>query len=215
MIGVFGGTFDPVHYGHLRSALEVKELFGLDEIRLIPSATPPHRSTPSASAEMRTQMLGLAITGAPGFVIDTRELERTGLSFMVLTLESLRQDFPARPMLLFIGSDAFNHLTEWYQWQRLFDFSHVVVLTRPGYSIGLLDDYFSVRLTENRNELSAALAGKLYFQPITQLDISATAIRDLITNGRNPRFLLPDPVLSFIKEHKLYIDNPSKLATGI
>jgi nicotinate-nucleotide adenylyltransferase len=123
---------------------------------------------------------------------------------MVMTLESLRQDFPGQPLILFIGSDAFNQLTGWYQWQRLFDFSHIVVLTRPGFSIKQLDDFFAVRQTGDKQELSQNLAGKLYFQAITQLDISATAIRNLIADQRNPAFLLPDAVLAYINLHQLY-----------
>ncbi|NOU23860.1 MAG: nicotinate-nucleotide adenylyltransferase [Methyloglobulus sp.] len=204
MIGIFGGTFDPVHYGHLRSALEVKEIFGLDEVRLVPSAQPPHRNPPQASIGMRLDMLKLAVKKQHGFAIDTREIARAGASYMVLTLESLRQEFPGQALLLFIGSDAFNQLTGWYQWQRLFDFAHIIVLTRPGYRVGQLDDFFAARQVVDKQDLSQQLAGKLYFQAITQLDISATAVRNIIAGQRNPAFLLPDAVIAYIKEHKLY-----------
>lgn len=204
MIGIFGGTFDPVHYGHLRSALEAKEIFGLDEVRLILSAKPPHRQTPQAPIGMRLEMLHLAVKKQPGFIVDTREIGRVGASYMVITLESLRQEFPNQPLLLFIGSDAFNQLTNWYQWQRLFDFSHIVVLIRPGHKVGQFDDFFSARQTADKKELSQHLAGKLYFQPVTQLDISATKIRKMIANSGNPAFLLPDAVLAYIKLHDLY-----------
>lgn len=204
MIGIFGGTFDPVHYGHLRSALEVKEIFGLDEVRLIPSSQPPHRSQPHATASMRVQMLNMAIANQPGLVIDTREIDRAGASYMVLTLESLRQDFPDQPLLLFIGSDAFNQLTSWHQWQRLFDFAHIVVLTRPGFPVLLLDEFFAVRQVGDRDELAQNLSGKLYCQPITQLDISATAVRKIFADHHNPAFLLPDAVIAYINQNKLY-----------
>jgi nicotinate-nucleotide adenylyltransferase len=204
MIGIFGGTFDPVHYGHLRSALEVKEIFGLDEVRLIPSSQPPHRCQPYATANMRVQMLNLAMANQPGLIIDTREIDRAGPSYMVLTLQSLRQEFPEQPLLLFIGSDAFNQLTNWYQWQRLFDFAHIVVLTRPGFAVLQLDEFFAVRQTGDREQLSRHLSGKLYCQPITQLDISATAIRKIFADRRNPAFLLPDAVIAYINQNKLY-----------
>jgi nicotinate-nucleotide adenylyltransferase len=204
MIGIFGGTFDPVHYGHLRSALEVKEIFGLDEVRLIPSSQPPHRSQPHATANMRVQMLNLAIANQPDLTIDTREIERAGASYMVLTLESLRQDFPEQPLLLFIGSDAFSQLTSWYQWQRLFDFAHIVVLTRPGFPVRQLDEFFALRQAGDKDELTRHLCGKLYCQPITQLDISATAIRKIFADHRNPAFLLPDAVIAYINQNKLY-----------
>ena len=204
MIGIFGGTFDPVHYGHLRSALEAKEIFGLEEIRLIPSAHPPHRTSPRASATMRLEMLYLAVENMSGFVVDTREIDRAGQSYMVITLESLRRDFPDRPLLLFIGTDAFNALNTWYQWQRLFDLAHVIVLTRPGYRIEDMDAFFTARQAKNKAEMARCSAGKLFFQVITQLDISATAIRSMIARGNSPRFLLPDAVIGYISEYRLY-----------
>jgi nicotinate-nucleotide adenylyltransferase len=204
MIGVFGGTFDPIHYGHLRSALEVQEIFGLTEVRFIPSATPPHRNQPATNAQQRRQMVDLAIQHQPRFVCDTRELDRQGKSYMVDTLASLRQDFPNQRLLLFIGTDAFNNLTSWHQWQRLFYFAHVVVMTRPSFNSQQLDDFFSARHITDKTALSNTLAGKLYFQAVTQLDISATAIRNLVTQQRSPKYLLPDTVLDYIKHNQLY-----------
>ncbi len=209
MIGIFGGTFDPVHYGHLRSALEVKDIFGLDEVRLIPCANPPHRDQPAAPAEMRLQMLELSIKNQSGLKIDTRELDRHKLSpqapsYMVDTLKSLRREFPTGPLLLFIGTDAFSYLTAWHQWQRLFDYAHIVVMTRPGFETPQLDGFFKARLTNGTQELARADAGKLCFQQVTQLDISATAIRDMIATKQNPGFLLPDAVIEYIKQHQLY-----------
>lgn len=214
MIGLFGGTFDPVHYGHLRSALEVKDIFRLAEVRLIPCANPPHREQPAASVEMRLQMLELAIKNQSGLKIDTRELDRYNQhqapSYMVDTLKSLRQEFPTDSLLLFIGSDAFTQLTGWHQWQQLFDYAHIVVMTRPGnvdngsFETKQLEDFFKVRLAKDINELAQASAGKLCFQQVTQLDISATAIRDIIARKLNPGFLLPDAVIEYIKQHQLY-----------
>lgn len=204
MIGIFGGTFDPIHYGHLRLALEVKELFGLDEIRLIPSAQPPHRDVPQVSAAMRLEMLKLAVDQQPGFIVDTREIERASASYMVTTLQSLRLEFTDKPLLLFIGSDAFNKLTTWYQWRQLFDLAHLVVLTRPGHLVGQLDDFYIEKYTNELMQLHEQLAGKLVFQAITQLDISATAIRSMIAQHKSPRFLLPDAVLTYIYQNQLY-----------
>ena len=204
MIGIFGGTFDPVHYGHLRSALEVKELFGLTEVRLVLSAQPPHREQPAATALMRLQMLELAIKNQPGLLIDTRELNRQGASYMVDTLKSLRQEFKNEPLLLFIGSDAFNQLKTWHQWPHLFDFAHLVVMTRPGFAIQNINDFLKAKLATELTELTHASAGKLYFQQVTQLDISATAIRNMIAEQQNPGFLLPDTVIAYIRQHQLY-----------
>jgi nicotinate-nucleotide adenylyltransferase len=204
VIGIFGGTFDPIHYGHLRAALEVKEFFDLTEVRLIPSATPPHRHQPFASAAVRQHMVTLAIQDQARFICDTRELNRQGLSYMVDTLASLRQDFPKQPLLLFIGTDAFNQLNTWHQWQRLFDIAHVVVMTRPNFTRQELDDFFINRYTEDKTELRNTHCGKLYFQAITQLDISATAIRKLIAQHQSPKYLLPDAVLDYITYQHLY-----------
>ncbi|MGZ8224752.1 MAG: nicotinate-nucleotide adenylyltransferase [Methylobacter sp.] len=232
MIGIFGGTFDPIHYGHLRSAVEVKDIFGLTEIRFIPGAKPPHREQPVAIAMRRLQMLELAIKNQPGLICDTREMEREGYSYTVDTLKSLRKEFPRESLLLFIGSDAFNNLTTWHQWQQLFDYAHIVVMTRPCFEIQELDEIFKVTLarggcknesnridplkpslennffkarqTEDIKELAHKTGGKLFFQRITQLDISATAIRKMISEKKNPGFLLPDAVIEYIKQHRLY-----------
>ncbi|MEQ1531329.1 MAG: nicotinate-nucleotide adenylyltransferase [Methylococcales bacterium] len=204
MIGIFGGTFDPVHYGHLRSAVEVKEYFGLSELRLLPSAQPPHRDQPSVSAQMRLQMLHLAIKDQQGLIIDSRELARAGWSYMVDTLQSLRQDFPEQALLLFMGMDAFNNLTSWHQWQQLFAFAHVVVMTRPGYQTPALDSFLSAKYTEQKHKLTEQAAGCLYFLPVTPLDISATAIRTIFAEKRNASFLLPEPVIQYINQHGLY-----------
>lgn len=204
MIGIFGGTFDPVHYGHLRSALEVKTIFDLREVRLIPSAQPPHRQQPTTSALMRMEMLKLAIKNQAGLLVDAREINREGPSYMLDTLTSLRHEFTTEPLLLFIGSDAFNQLTTWYKWQQLFDHAHVIVLTRPGFDSQILDGFFTERLTNKRTELAHNLAGKLYFQQVSQLDISASAIREMIAEQQDPGFLLPDTVIAYIRQHRLY-----------
>ncbi|WP_036248103.1 nicotinate-nucleotide adenylyltransferase [Methylobacter sp. BBA5.1] len=204
MIGILGGTFDPVHYGHLRPALEVREVFGLTEIRLLPSAHPPHREQPVATALMRARMLELAIQNQSGFVIDTRELDRAGRSYMIDTLKSFRLEFPEQTLILFVGADAFKNLTNWHCWQQLFDYAHIVVMTRPGVQLQELDGYFAAKKANGISELTQEPAGKLFFQPVTQLEISATAIRQMIAEKHNPGFLLPDAVIEYIKQHKLY-----------
>lgn len=204
MIGVYGGTFNPVHYGHLRTALEVKELFGLEQLRLIPCRLPPHREQPDVCGELRLQMLVLATAGTPGLIIDRRELDRSGPSYTVDTLQTLRSENPLVPLLLFIGADAFAGLERWHLWRSLFDYAHIVVMTRPGYDRSVSGDFMRQRVVEDRAMLSRYLAGCLFFQAVTPLDISATQIRHLIASGKNPRFLLPDAVLAFIRQHRLY-----------
>lgn len=203
MIGIFGGTFDPVHYGHLRSALELKELFNLDHIRLIPCAIPVHRDEPHANALQRLEMLKLAAQNQSDFVVDAQELERTGGSYTFHTLTALRENYPQQPLLLFIGSDAFNDLTTWFCWEKLFDLAHIVVITRPNAPLNPLNDFLNARLTCDQSQLKQ-FTGHLFFQEITQLAISATAIRGMIAAKQNPRFLLPDAVLDYIIQNQLY-----------
>ncbi len=205
MIGIYGGTFNPVHYGHLRTALEVKELFDLEQLRLIPCRLPPHRHEPDVGGEMRLAMLNLAIEDAPGLVSDRRELDREGPSYMVDTLASLQAENQDEALILFIGADAFAGLEHWHLWQRLFDYAHVVVMTRPACQMPVISDFLRERLCEDRRQLQQKKSGRLFFQAVTALDISATAIREMIASGRDPKFLLPDAVLAYIRQHQLYL----------
>jgi nicotinate-nucleotide adenylyltransferase len=204
MIGIFGGTFDPIHYGHLRSALELKELFGLDHVRLIPCAQPVHRNQPMANAAQRLNMLQLATQNQTDLIVDTQELERAGGSYTFDTLTALRRDYPNVPLLLFVGSDAFNELTTWFRWQELFDLAHIVVITRPNAALNPLNEFFKTRLTTNKQQLKQ-LAGHLFICSTNHpYAISATAIRGMIAAQQNPRFLLPDVVIDYISQHQLY-----------
>lgn len=212
MLGVYGGTFNPVHYGHLRTGLEVMELFGLERLYWVPCRMPPHRNEPDVSAEMRLAMLKLSIADMPGMYADRRELDRDGPSYMVDTLRSFREEAGDAPILLFLGADAFAGLQRWHQWRQLFQYAHLVVMTRPGYKRQKLSDFFQQRLVEDPIRLPSRPAGGLYFQDVTLLDISATQIRKIISAGRSPQFLLPDAVLGFMREHRLYQAAP--LITG-
>lgn len=204
MIGVYGGTFNPVHYGHLRTALEVKERFELEQLRLIPCRLPPHRDDPDVPAHVRLQMLEAAVADTPGFSVDRRELDRAGPSYMVDTLHALRDEIGPTPLLLFIGADAFAGLERWHQWQRLFDYAHIVVMTRPGYTAPSLSAFLQARLCLDAQMLRRVAAGLLLFQDVTALAISATAIRELVAAGHDPQFLLPDRVIELIRRHHLY-----------
>lgn len=207
MIGIYGGTFNPIHFGHLRTALEVKELFNLQQLRLIPCRLPAHRKQPDVDAEMRLAMLNLASADTPGFYVDRRELDREGPSYMVDTLATLREEYPQTGLILFIGLDAFAGLSTWHQWQRLFDYAHVVVMTRPQCATSDLPAFLQQRVCADHNSLRQQMAGLLFFQNVTALDISATTLRALIASGRNPKFLLPDAVISYIRRHQLYLSS--------
>lgn len=210
-LGIFGGTFDPVHFGHLRPALELKEQLGLESVRLIPCNSPPHRGQPHASAEQRHAMLELAIAGEPDLLLDGRELERPGPSYMVDTLRSLRQEFgEARSLCLIIGGDAFLGLPSWYHWQKLVQLAHIVVAHRPGWILdeASLDAPLQQLLQQHRldeaQQLCNAPAGGVLLQVVTQLAISATEIRQRVTTGGSANYLLPQPVWDYIRQQNLY-----------
>jgi nicotinate-nucleotide adenylyltransferase len=209
MIGIYGGTFDPVHYGHLRTALEVKEALGLTELRLVPCRNPPHRGMPGASPTQRLAMLQAALSDAPpGMRIDARELERPGPSFMVDTLESLRRETHERhPLVLIVGQDAFLGLPRWRRWETLFDLAHVAVMRRPGFEPEWppeLAREVGRRVAQPATALRDRPSGLIRFVTVTQLDISASRIRGLIAHGRSAQYLTPGAVLDFIDRHTLY-----------
>nr|BAL52440.1 nicotinic acid mononucleotide adenylyltransferase [uncultured Gammaproteobacteria bacterium]BAL54504.1 nicotinic acid mononucleotide adenylyltransferase [uncultured Gammaproteobacteria bacterium] len=205
MIGILGGTFDPIHYGHLRTALEVKEALGLEAVRFIPARQPPHRAPPLASPEARRRMLEVALADAPPeFVLDTRELKRPGPSYMVDTLKSLRQELGQIPLCLILGMDAFLGLTTWHRWQQIFELAHVIVMTRPGYALRWPAEWMQGRQVREKQVLRCQPAGNLYFQPVIQLEISSSFIRRCLAIGRDPKYLLPESVLALIRQEGYY-----------
>jgi len=207
MIGIFGGTFDPVHYGHLRAAIEAMERLSLASLSLLLAGTPPHRSMTFASPEHRLAMLKLALAGHADLLADDREVRRGGNSYMVETLAEIRQEEADRPLLLMIGQDAANSLDSWYKWEQLFQLAHIVIMRRPDskhvYS-GALFKEIQPRLVSDPNKLKATPAGLVMPLEVTQLAISSTSIRQLISAGQSVRFLLPEPVIDYILEHDLY-----------
>ncbi|EHQ51635.1 nicotinic acid mononucleotide adenylyltransferase [Ectothiorhodospira sp. PHS-1] len=212
MIGILGGTFDPIHFGHLRPALEIQECLDLDELRFIPCGLPPHRRRPQADMSHRLAMVEQAVALHSGFSVDRRELERDGPSYSVDTLESLRRELgPHVPLCLLLGMDAFAGLSSWHRWQDLFGLAHIVVAHRPGSDAPRAREAWAAsRQAASPADLRAAPAGRILFMPVTQLDISATAIRDLVARGRSPRFLLPEPVLTYIQRYGLYLSTLSQ-----
>lgn len=216
-IGILGGTFDPIHYGHLRPALELLEILNLVEIRFIPCRIPAHRATPSITAEQRLALTKLAIAGQTGFIVDDRELRREGPSYMVDTLASLRADVgDDTPLCLILGADAFRGLPTWHRWQRLSGFAHIVVMQRPGAVQcfpSLLEEWFCSHVIPDAHALRQTPSGGILFQTVTQLDISATHIRALLAHGHSPRYLLPETVLAAIYDEKLYPTPPDAAHT--
>ncbi|CAE6939047.1 MULTISPECIES: nicotinate-nucleotide adenylyltransferase [Pseudomonas] len=206
-IGLFGGTFDPVHIGHLRSALEVAEFMGLDELRMIPSARPPHRDTPQVSPQDRLAMVAEAVAGLAPLMVDDRELKREQYSYSIDTLESFRAELaPDDQLFLLLGWDAFCGLPGWHRWQELLQHCHILVLQRPDADIDApeaLRDLLAARSTSDPQSLSGP-GGQISFIWQTPLAVSATLIRSLLGSGKSVRFLVPDAVLSYINTHGLY-----------
>ena len=209
MLGIYGGTFDPVHYGHLRTALDVKEALRISDLRFLPCRTPAHRGAPGANPQQRLSMLELALQKAgTDFSIDRRELDREGPSYMVDTLASLRRDEPDRPICLILGLDAFAAIPSWHRWRELFNLAHFAVMWRPGAKkpdwSGELADLVLTRREEELGKLASTPCGKIAFLEVTQLAISATGIRNMIAQGKSPRYLLPETVLEMIQSQALY-----------
>ncbi|MGD8483931.1 MAG: nicotinate-nucleotide adenylyltransferase [Thioalkalispiraceae bacterium] len=209
MLGILGGTFDPVHFGHLRPALDVAETLKLDEVRLIPCGQPPHRQQPVASALQRLSMLRAAVAGQRVFKVDDREIRRGGPSYMVDTLASLKQDFPDHSLCLILGCDAFLELASWHRWRELFNLANIVVTHRPGWSVKQVNQQSELdKQVKQRqvtvDKLANYEAGKIAFIPVTQLDISATRIRERLKQGQQASYLLPEKVEQIIKMQHIY-----------
>ena len=207
-VGVFGGTFNPVHYGHLRSALELTERLGLDHLRLMPCAVPPHREAPSCGAQQRADMVELAVKDEPQLRCDTRELGRVGASYTIDSLQELRAELGAGCSLcMVIGCDALLKLDSWHRWEELLELAHIVVIARPGWHFpeaGVVADWLANHRTQDHGILRTRACGSVLVEELRPLAISSTEIRDLLQSGRSVRYLLPEPVLGYIETRQLY-----------
>jgi len=215
-IGLFGGTFDPVHFGHLRLAEEAANEFELEKIRWIPAGQPVLRASPNVSAAQRLEMVRMAIADNPRFELDAAEALSDRPSYTVPTLERLRQDDVCgtrQPLVLLLGADAFSGVAGWHRWPQLFGLAHVAVAHRPGYAIDTshwppaLAAAFQQRHTADHSVLKERPAGCIVSFAMTQLDVSATKIRGLLSKGLSARYLLPETLIHYIREHQLYLEN--------
>ncbi|MDF2181712.1 nicotinate-nucleotide adenylyltransferase [Neptuniibacter sp. CAU 1671] len=203
-----GGTFDPVHNGHLRTALELQQWLQVARVHLIPSGAPVHRDSPGCTADERLAMLQLATDDEPALTVDAREVESDKASYTLFTLESLRAELGAdTPIVMIMGMDAYQTLPSWYEWRAFIDYCHILVVARPGYRPDPspeLAELTEKHLATTPEQLWQTAAGSIVFHELTPLGISATQVRDLIATGASPRYLLPDPVWHYIQSHHLY-----------
>ena len=213
-IGIFGGTFDPIHFGHLRLAQEIAEAVRLAEVRFMPGGTPPHRAAPQVSARQRMDMVQLATAGNPLFAVDGREVSRSGPGYTVDSLEEMRREIGAkRPLCLLLGADAFIELATWRRWHDLFTLAHLIVAHRPGFAPETwpqrmpepLAREYEARRLHQQFAVHLSPAGGIATYAIAALDISGSMIRDSLARGVSPRYLLPDPVLDYIRSNELYV----------
>ncbi len=210
-LGLFGGTFDPVHFGHLRLAEEAISQLRLAGVRWIPAGQPPHRGTPQVTARQRLEMVLRSTEKNALFSVDPAEVEADAPSYTVHTLERLRSELGhGQSLVLLVGADAFGGLSSWHRWRDIFSLAHVAVSHRPGFPVELtslpheLATEFKDRRLPDAGALKASPAGGIVTFAMTQLAISATQIRKLVANGLSARYLLPDTVLDYIDRHSLY-----------
>jgi len=207
VICILGGTFNPIHHGHLRLSIELYERLNLESVLLIPSAHPPHRAQPSVSSQRRLEMVQVAIAGVEGLSVDDRELRRQGPSYMIDTLKSLREDYPRNPLCLILGMDAFLGLPSWHEWKQLLTYAHFLIVRRPDTLLpekNIMQDFFKAHQAASKEDLKKQIAGMIWMEEIPALNISATYIRRLIAVGKNPHYLLPPAVLDIINSHLMY-----------
>ncbi|MCK8126186.1 nicotinate-nucleotide adenylyltransferase [Pseudoalteromonas sp. 2CM39R] len=207
MIAIFGGTFDPIHLGHINMAQQCVQQCQLDTLYFMPCAIPAHKAKPGISDEHRINMLKLAIDDNPHFAIDYRELNREGASYSLLSLEELRAENPAAPIMFLIGMDSFNSLDKWFKWQEIVKLCHIVVYQRPGQHCqvsGELAAYKENAVTEQLSQLQQAPAGKLFFLNGLQVNAASSEIRKKLHLNDGITELLPTNVSQYIAQHHLY-----------
>jgi nicotinate-nucleotide adenylyltransferase len=207
-IGILGGTFDPVHIGHLRTAVELKEHLGLSTVRLMPCGNPPHRDTPMTPAEQRLAMVRLAIAGEPGLEADDREVRHRELSYTLNTLMALRGEVGENTPLCFcVGMDSLVQLASWHRWREITDYCHLVVAARPGWELprdGEVAQWLAQHQTRHIADLHAQPAGFVFVEAMTLLPVSASQLREHLAQGGSIRYLTPDSVVDYIECQGLY-----------
>lgn len=205
MVGVFGGTFDPIHFGHLKTVSAVQIQLSLARILLIPTYIPPHRLTPTTEPEHRIAMIQSAIKSMPRLVCDDREIQRGGISYTLLTVQELRQEFGETPLFLILGLDSFLDLPRWHRWSEILDHVHIIVMKRPGWVLpSSLPDWWQDAAEENLGNLQEKSYGHVYCMSVPSINITSTGIRHQLSRDAHVNDALPSSVLSYIRRHQLY-----------
>ncbi len=204
LICLFGGTFDPVHYGHLKPLNELQQYLAADAVHVLPASVPPHRPAPLASSEQRQTMLQLALREYPGFILDSRELERSGPSWTVLTLQSFRQQYPDASLCLVMGSDAFDGLSSWYHWQQIPQLANIIVIERAGMKTAKRPEWATEHLVRDVDSLRESKSSSILFVSLKGHDISATEIRQRMAHKLDVTGMLPDKVIDYIRQNGIY-----------
>lgn len=205
LIGLFGGTFDPVHYGHLRPALELAEYYKLDTLYLLPNHRPQHRDTPQARTDQRIDMLERAVAEVARLSVDSREALRDRSTYSIDTLNELSAENPCATLIFFMGVDAFAQFDSWHRWEDILAVANLVVIDRPDSTLSTFAEALIKRQTQAvGSTIIDGRHGVIERREVTQLAISATRIRKLVASGENIRFLLPDAVREYILKQQLY-----------
>jgi nicotinate-nucleotide adenylyltransferase len=203
-IGLFGGSFNPVHQGHILAADSVRTQLGLDEIRFLPPSHSPIKTSPELSDAHRTEMLERAISGYPALKIDARELQRPGPSYTIDTLKEIAGDHLGDRLYLLIGMDAWEQFEHWHQWREIIKYCHLVVLSRPNYAHVALSEFWQEKLSSDIQGLKGSAAGRLVFVTIPASEAASNEIRERIKQGRSTHNDLPQAVIDYIQEQQLY-----------
>lgn len=207
MLGVLGGTFDPVHVGHLRLAIEVRERVGLEQVRMLPAPRPRLRGVPQVDAATRLRLLAAAVAGVSGLAVDARELDAPGPTRTVDTLTALRAEQGTRPICLILGADAASRLHRWHAWEQLSELAHLIIARRPGARLprsGPVAALLEARRDDDASALRGRPAGVIHVCDVPGLDVSATAVRERLAHGRSIEFLVPEEVRQMLLNEGLY-----------
>lgn len=204
LICLYGGTFDPVHYGHLKPLAELQQKLAADAVYILPASIPPHRPVPQASSRQRVEMLQLALREYPDFILDSRELERGGPSWTVPTLQSFQQQYPDDNLCLVMGGDAFASLPTWYHWKEILQLAHIIVIERAGELVCSKLDWATEYIVDDVTALRDRKCSSVMPVSLKGYDISATDIRQQLNEGRDIDGMLSDEVLDYIRRNGLY-----------